>query len=233
MKRSPTLLAVCAAAALLGPGSAAAQHDLDVSRVTAVRVTGAASHIDLSASATGTYRASLGARHLGWLSWWYSSWFFNACSTTSRMWLRGTTLHIDVTPQPFSSDCTVVIRAHLPANVGVSITQAAVDAHLHGDFSSIRLDGAAANFTFAGDLRDLDLHSRAMHARLKFVRVRRNETLRIDAKSLAADIAFPRGTRISYDVRADAALVNSSLGNTPGAKPAIAITGDYVMATIR
>ena len=232
MKLVRSLFAAFALAVPVSASFAATQHSLDISHITAVRITGVASHIALSTT-TGNYQASIGTRHTGWFSWWYSSWFFNDCSTTSRMWLNGTTLRIQVTPQSPSSNCTVEIQARLPAGIGVSITQSAADVQMHGNYASIRVRGEAANFSLHGDVGELILHGRALHAQLRYSRVRRDESVRIDANSLAVDISFPRGTRISYDVRAHAALVNSALANTPGAQPAIAITGDYVMATIR
>jgi hypothetical protein len=232
MKLVRSLFAAFAVAVPVSAGFAATQHSLDISHITAVRITGAASHIALSTT-RGNYQASIGTRHTGWFSWWYSSWFFNDCSTTSRMWLNGMTLRIQVTPQSPSSNCTVEIQAWLPAGIDVSITQSAADVQMHGHYASIRVRGEAANFSLTGDVAELVLHGRALHARLRYTRVRHDESLRIDANSLAADISFPRGTRISYDVRAHSALVDSALSNTPGAQPAIAITADYVMATIR
>ncbi|SHO66633.1 hypothetical protein SAMN02745172_03292 [Pseudoxanthobacter soli DSM 19599] len=51
--------------------------------------------------------------------------------------------------------------------------------------------------------------------------------------ALDASLSFAAGTRVSYGIDAVAAMLDSSLPNTPGAKPSISITGAYARVAIR
>lgn len=236
MTTTPALLALCLSATLAVASAAAAAPGaapLDLSRVTAVRITGGASRITLETAPGGPYAASVGDRHRSWLSFWYSGWFFDGCRNTGSLRLAGTTLVVEVPPQPWLSlaDCRVAVRARLPEGIAVAIAQDASDARLSGRFSAVTLDNGAADIALRGTAGEVRLGATAMRARLDFGGpVGR---VAIAAQSLDAELSFVPGTEVSYEVRALAALVDSALPDTPGAATAIAISGDYVLARIR
>ncbi len=210
-------------------------QSLDVSSVIAIRIVGEASAISLTTSEGGPFVATLSGKRTGWFANWYSSWFYNDCHTSSRMGIEGTTLTVEARPSSWlePSDCKVELKANVAKGVSVSIEQAASQVWLVGDFSALSLDNKAADFTLDGHAMSVRLNSDALRSHLAFERTEGNETIAIVAHSLDTSFGFTPGTQISYDVDANAAMVDSALPNTTGAKPSIAIKGEYVRAAIR
>lgn len=208
---------------------------LDTSNVTAVVVTGEASSVNVTTTEGAAYEASLTSRRSGWFFNWYSSWYSYDCQSYSKLHVEGSTLFAEVAPSSWIgiSDCTVEIAANVRKESAISITQMASQARLTGDFSTIILAAKAADISLDGHVTDMHVQGDAIRAHIAFDKVRQTETVAIKAKALDAYLGFGKGTPISYTVVAKASWVDSSLPNTPGAKPAIDITGEFVRATIR
>jgi len=248
-RSSRVILAVALAAAVVfaatrgRTGSAAASLDaasLDTTDVTRVEVTGESSSLKLTTAADMPYRAIAEGRRSGWFSRWYSSWFFDDCPSSTDMRIEGSTLRVDVRPPAWSSptwfglsDCVNEIRINLPKEGTVAIRQQATQVRLTGDYAAIALAARAADVALDGHATTIDLRGTAMRAHIAFDAVRQDETITIAAQSLDTDLDFRKAGPISYTVAAKAALVDSALANTPGAKPALSIEADYVRATIR
>ena len=210
-------------------------QSLDVSSVTAIRIMGEASAIHMTTAKSGPLVATLGGKRTGWFANWYSSWFYNDCRMSSRMFIEGTTLTVEARPSSWlePSDCRVELKANVAKGISVAIEQAASQVRLVGDFSALSLDTKAADFTLDGHAASVRLNGDALHSHLAFDRTEGNETIAIVAHSVDTSFGFARGTRISYEVDADAAMVDSALPNTIGARPSIAIKGEFVRAAIR
>ncbi|WP_157961416.1 hypothetical protein [Microvirga flavescens] len=210
------------------------RQPIDLSNVSAVAITGNASSIRLTTD-EGPYQATLAGRHSGWFARWSSSWFPNECRTSSRMWVDGSTLFVEADSSQWldTSDCVVEIKANVRKETAVSIEQAASQARLSGDFSSIALDNKAADISFDGHARNVSVRGGAIKARFSFDEIRQNETITVDAYALDVLLGFGRTTPISYTVEAKASLVDSSLANSPGAKPSVSIKSDYARVRIR
>lgn len=210
-------------------------QSLDVSNVTVVRIVGEASAIALTTTEGGPFVATLSGKRTGWFANWYSSWFYNDCRTSSRMGIEGTTLTVEARPSSWlePSNCQVELNANVAKGTSVAIEQAASQVRLTGDFSDLSLDTKAADFTLDGHAASVRLNSDALRSHLVFSRTQGNETIAIVAHSLDTSFGFVPGTQISYDVDANAAMVDSALPNTAGARPSIAIQGEYVRAAIR
>jgi hypothetical protein len=223
--------------AVVASGSAAqtAEEPLDLAAVTRVEVTGEASMITLTTRDDARYEATIGGRRIGWFSHWYSTWFFNDCATSSRMHIDGSTLIVSVSPSSWMdpSDCRVEIRANVRKDSAVSIEQAAVQARLKGDFSSLDIDSKAADVSLDGRAASLALRGDALRVHLAYAGLQHNETVKVDARALDADLDFGGDTLIDYAVEAQASWVTSSLESSPGAKPSVRIKADMVRATIR
>lgn len=235
MKLPLLLAALALGLPLLSRAGAEQAPGLDASQVAAVRITGTASRIRIATAAAGPFRASLVGTRSGWLGLLTSGWFFDDCRPTGRMWLDGTTLRIEIERPSLlaASDCAATITARLPEGAAVSIDQEASDVQLTGRFSSVRLEGGASDVALTGHAEEVSLQGSALRARLGFTAEDGGETIDIGAQSLSATLDFPPGTAVSYQVEGTAALVDSRLPNTPGAHPAITLSGRYVMATIR
>ncbi|MBB4000668.1 hypothetical protein [Aureimonas pseudogalii] len=208
---------------------------LDVSGVTAIRIVGEASSIDLTTIEGEPLVATLSGQRTGWFAHWYSSWFYYDCRTSSRMAIEGTTLTVEARPSSWlePSDCRVELKANVKEGVSVAVEQAASQVRLAGEFSTLALDAKAADFTLEGHAASVRLKGDALRSHLTFARTDGNETIAIAGHSLDTSLRFVPGTQISYEVNATAAMVDSSLPNTVGAKPSIAIQGQYVRAAIR
>lgn len=250
---SRVILAVALAAAVIfaatrgrtGSAAAADASGLDTADVTRVEITGESSSLKLTTAADMPYRAVAAGRRSGWFSRWYSSWFFEDCPSSTDMRIAGSTLLVDVRPSAWSShvwsspswfglsDCVNDIRINLPKEGTVAITQDALQARLSGDYAAITLAARAADVALDGHATAIDLRGAAMRAHIAFDVIRRDETISIAVQSLEADLSFGKAAPISYTVAAKAALVDSALPNTPGAKPSVTIEADYVHATIR
>lgn len=213
----------------------AAEQSLDTSDVTAVVVTGSASSVTLSTVATKPYQATLDSRRSGWFAHWYSSWFFNDCPATASMRVEAATLYVDVPPAGFldRSDCTTEIRANLRRETAVTVNQAAAEVRLVGDYAAVTLIAQAADLSLDGHATTINVEGEAVRTRFTFQTVRQTETVDISAKELDTYLDFGGDTKINYAVTAKASWVDSSLANSPDAKPKVTITGDFVRATIR
>ncbi|WP_421915832.1 hypothetical protein [Mesorhizobium sp.] len=221
--------------ALASPASGTAAKTLDLAGVSAVVISGEASSVSLTTSASAPYRATIGSRRDGWFARWYSSWFANECSLASDMKLEGSTLRIDVAPSSWldPSDCRVEINANIQPESSVSIDQAALQANMAGNFSTIAITSKAADVSLNGHASAVDLKGDALKANLAFGSIRQDESIAITGRALDATLSFGQGVAISYSVAASASSVDSSLPDTPGAKPSVIIKGDFVRATIR
>ena len=208
---------------------------LDLSAVTAVRITGEAGSVALTTIEGDAPQARLGARRVGWFATWMSSWFYGDCRSESRMAIEGATLTVEMRPGSWlePSDCRVELTANLRRGAAVTVEQRASQVRLDGEFSAFSLDAKAADVTLDGHAASVSLSGEAMRSHLTFDRTEGNETIAMKARSLDTYLGFAPGTAISYGVKAGAALVDSALPDTPGSRPSIAITGDYVRATIR
>lgn len=218
------------------PAVAASESDdtqrLDLSAVTGISVTGDASSIVLT-TGDGPHQATLSGRRSGWFSRWYSALFGSDCRSAGRMSIEGGTLAVDVgTPWPDPSECVVELTANLPKASTVTIRQAATQLSLDGDFSAVSLDSKAADVTFRGHAGAVVLKGDALRSNLTFDRVDNTETIALDARALDARLGFVSGTKVSYKVDAAAALVDSALANTAGAKPSIDIKASLLRARI-
>lgn len=210
---------------------------LDTSGIESVVVTGEASRVTLSSDPNRPLRAEIAGVRSGWfsrwLSGWSSSWFVDGCRSAATMRREGSGLLVDV-PRSFGlSSCEVRLVANLPAGTALRIDQHAVLAALDGDFASVTVTGDAANVSLDGHAGEIALKGDAMRVRLDFRTASREETVSLEGKALDASLRFAAGTPISYAVEAAASFVDSALPDTPGARPAIRIKGDFVRATIR
>lgn len=208
---------------------------LDLSAVTAIRITGAASAIDLTTREGEPFTATLGGKRAGWFAHWTSIWSDTDCRTESRMSLNDTTLFVDASTSSWldTAACRVELKGNVPKEVSISIEQAASQVKLVGDFATIALDNKAADVTLEGHAGSVQLKAAALRSHLNFDRTEANETLVIAAVSQDSYLSFAADTAISYTVEAKAAMVDSALPNAVGARPSVVLRGDYVRATIR
>lgn len=208
---------------------------LDLSAVTAIRITGDASAIDLTTRDGEPYTVTLGGKRSGWFAHWTSIWSNTDCRTESRMSVKDTTLFVDASTSSWldTAACRVELRGNVREEVSVSIEQAASQVKLVGDFSAIALDNKAADVTLEGHAGSVQLKAAALRSHLNFKRTEANETVLIAAVSQDSYLSFAADTAISYSVEAKAAMVDSALPNAVGARPWVVLRGDYVRATIR
>ena len=227
----PTAL-LCA----LVSGSAGATDapTLDVSSVRRVSITGDASRLRFTTSADQPTVVSLTSRPSGWLGRWSSFWFASDCRTSSDMSVTDGTLTIRIVPTAFAdlSDCAVTVEANLPAGGDISIDQAATQASLQGEFGAIHLDSHAADVDFEGHAASIVTTGDAMRLKLAFTSAGEDESISLTSRALDADLRFG-GVPISYRVDAMASMVDSTLDDTPGARPALLIKADFARAKIR
>jgi hypothetical protein len=217
---------------LASPASGDAGKTLDLAGVSAVVISGEASSVRLTTSASAPYQATIGSSRE---ARWYSSWFANDCSLASDVKLEASTLRIVVAPSSWldPSDCRVEINANIQPESSVSIDQAALKASMAGNFSTIAISSKAADVSLDGHASTVELKGDALKANLAFGSVRQDENIAITGKALDATLSFGKGAAISYSVTATASFVDSTLASTAGAKPSVVIKGDFVRATIR
>lgn len=220
---------------LASPARGDAGKTLDLAGVNAVVISGEASSVRLTTSASAPYQATIGSRREGWFARWYSSWFANDCSLANDMKLEASTLRIDVAPSSWldPSDCRVEISANIQPESSVSIDQAALQASMVGSFSTIAINSKAADVSLDGHASTVELKGDALRANLAFGSVRQDENIAITGKALDATLSFGKGVAVSYSVAATASFVDSTITNTAGAKPSVVIKGDFVRAIIR
>lgn len=208
---------------------------VDTRAATSVEITGDASTVTISTNADLPYAARLSGRRSGWFVRWYSSWAASDCEDGGTIRLDAAVLRIEIAQASWFDlgDCITEVHANIPAESAVSIDQKALQARLKGQFSSVTIDSAEADVELDGHATKIMLSGNAMRAHLTFDQTRHDETIDIKAKALDAYLAFAQETKISYAIKARASFVDSALLNSVGAKPRIAIDGDFVRATIR
>lgn len=211
---------------------------VDLTGVTRLAVTGAASDISISTRGDGAREAVLSGTRHGWGAIWRSGWFAGDCTGQARMTRDGDTLTVDMGERGgfFGwndwDDCTLSLNAQLAPEAMVSIHQNASRIRLSGDFSVIDVDSDAGDFAFSGHAASVAATGAALRALLAFERVTNTEEIRISGKMLDATVRFLTPTPISYGVEAIASYVDSALANTPGARPDIRIRGEMVRVRI-
>lgn len=208
---------------------------VDLTGVTRLAVTGAASDISISTRGDGAREAVLSGTRHGWGAIWRSGWFAGDCTGQARMTRDGDTLTVDMGERGgfFGwNDCTLSLNAQLAPEAMVSIHQNASRIRLSGDFSVIDVDSDAGDFAFSGHAASVAATGAALRALLAFERVTNTEEIRISGKMLDATVRFLTPTPISYGVEAIASYVDSALANTPGARPDIRIRGEMVRVRI-
>lgn len=212
---------------------------VDLAGISKIRVEGTASDISISADPGRPLVADLTGERHGWGALWHSGWFSDSCPARGSLSIDGETLVVNVGRQPrlFGwsgwSDCTMAFSANLKPEASVLIAQQAARARISGDYSAIDIHSDAGDVSFEGHAQSMSLEGAALRARLVYDRVMNNEVIAISGAMLDAGIRFLVPTPISYLVEAVGSYVDSSLANTPGAKPAITIRGAMVRATIR
>jgi hypothetical protein len=213
--------------------------DLDVSKITSVVVEGDAAEIHLTTRADTSYRAQLRSRPRGWFGFWVSSWAADRCEGRVSMTVSGTTLRVS-TPAAGGwslfdgdDDCRLALSANLPAGAAVSIDQNASLARLDGEFGILAIKSRAGDIAINGHARAIGIEGNAVQAKVDFDRIEGDETIGISGNALDADLRFPAGTKVDYQATGNAALVDSPVASTPGAKPQVRISGNFVRARIR
>lgn len=206
---------------------------LDLSAVSKIRVEGEAGRLFISASAEGPHEARLEGERRGFGALWRSGWFPVSCPE-GGMHIDGDTLVVDLGGTRFYrwSDCTMTLTARLRPQAAVAIDQQASQTDLQGDFSTVDIRSDAGDINLRGHAAQLSLSGAALRARVVFDKVMQNETIALTGNMLDAGLRFLVPTPVSYLVEATASYVDSTLPNTPGAKPAIHVRGDMVRVRI-
>ena len=149
---------------------------------------------------------------------------------------------VDARRQPGSTFKLFVYLAALEAgytpedtvkDVPVTIDQQASDIHLSGAFAAVRLAGQAADLSFAGTASSVELRTRALRANLVFKSSAEPSTTLVDSDALDLSVRYTDATSIHYQVKASAALVDSSRPDVPDASTRLLVNANYVRATIR
>ncbi|MBP0581768.1 hypothetical protein J8I29_20740 [Labrys sp. LIt4] len=233
-----TLLIIAAlviAASWMAPGGARSSlGQLDAGSVTSVTITGPAGLIRLSAGRDGPYRAELRSRPEGWFAFWRSSWASSGCENAGSIRLDGTQLRVDTGSRTWfgNSDCRLELTATLPENVAVSIEQDATSSHLSGSFASLDVKSRAGDIALDGHARHVSIEGNAIRARLSYTRIEQDEDIDLGGNAIDAELTFAGAEAVNYAVSGHASLVDSTLPNRPGAKPSIAIKGDFLRVRI-
>lgn len=234
------LILLATARVVTGNATDISDAPLDISGVTAVAISGDASSVSITTAPDEPYRARLAGHRSGWFARWISGWAYDDCSAASRMSIEGTLLRIDVGQSTGfgTADCRYDINLNVRKQTAAAIDQQAMRANLSGDFSTLTVTAKAADISFSGHAETISLQSDALRAALVFKPAAQEDTelkevVRIDAKMLEADLDFSAAPLLAYIVTAKAALVDTSRKSTAGGNPSLAITGDFVHATIR
>ncbi|MBB4954530.1 hypothetical protein H4S14_003007 [Agrobacterium vitis] len=209
---------------------------LDLSTVSKIRIDGAASMITVSTRKDKPLSAQLVGRRDGWGALWHSGWSSRDCPQSGTMRVEDDTLVVETSSLSrfFDwSDCTLELSANVRPGSAVLIRQQAARMTLSGDYSTVRVNADAGDFALDGHADTLDVSGAALRARAVFETVMNTETISFSGKMMDATLRFMVPTQISYLVEATASFIDSSLPNTPGAKPAITIRGEMVRATIK
>ncbi|MGJ4859055.1 hypothetical protein ACN6KF_005067 [Labrys sp. La1] len=208
--------------------------EVDAGSVRSVVVTGPAGLIQLTASRDGPYRAELRSRPDGWFAFWRSSWSAGGCENAGSIRLVGTELRVDTGNRAWfgASDCRLDLDATLPEGVAVSIEQNATSSRLSGNFASLDVDSRAGDIALDGHARTVSIEGNAIRARLSYARVDQDESITLGGNAIDAELRFAGAAAVNYAVSGHSSLVDSTLPNRPGVKPAIAIKGDFLRVRI-
>lgn len=146
------LTIICAVTSAALADAAQPLEPLDLAGVTAVAISGEASSIDITTAPDAPYQATLKRHRSGWFGWWRSGWAFDDCNASSRQWIEGTLLRIDVGLSPWfgGADCSTEINLNVRKQAAVAIDQPATQAKLSGDFSALTIAAKAADVAFSG-----------------------------------------------------------------------------------
>lgn len=230
-----TLSAVDGAVALWSRGETIGDP-VDLSTVSKIRVNGAASMVNISTSKDRPLTAQLIGRRDGWGALWHSGWSARDCPQSGTIKVDGDTLVVETSnlSRFFDwSDCTIELSANVRPGSAVIIRQQAARMTLSGDYSTVQVNADAGDFALDGHADTLDVAGAALRARAVFETVLNSEFINFSGKMMDASLHFMVPTTVSYLVEATASYIDSSLPNTPGAKPAITIRGEMVRATIK
>ncbi len=235
-RRARALLAVPAALLLLLlPAAAGAQSLADLSAVRRVEIAGDAARLVLSARAGAPTGAQIVARREGWFGGWYSSWFHEPCETASRLQLEGEVLRVVVNAPRFlwSRDCTVELRADLPAGVDVHVALPAASARLEGRFGTVEVEGRAFDLELEGAAARTRLAGDALRLRYDEAEEASAGSVEVEGRAIDAALRFAGTAPLAWRVDARAAMVDAGRPNDPAAPRHVAMTGDYVHVEIR
>jgi hypothetical protein len=219
----------------VGNATETSEAPLDLSGITAVAISGEASSVTIRTASDEAYQATVKRHRSGWFAKWNSGWAYDDCSASSRMWIEGALLRIDVGIRTWFgvSDCSYDINLNVRKQTAVAINQQALQADLSGEFSAVTIAAKAADITVSGRADTVSLQGDALRIGLAFNGPEQNEAVTIDARMLEADLDFSAAPSLAYSVTAKAAFVSSARHSTPGAKPSLTVAGDFVHATIR
>ncbi|HBF31144.1 hypothetical protein [Rhizobium sp.] len=209
---------------------------IDLSAVSKIRVNGAASMVTISTQKDKPFTGQMIGRRDGWGALWHSGWSARDCPQSGTMQVDGDTLVVETSglSKFFDwSDCTLELSANVRPGSAVLIRQQAARMTLSGDYSTVQVNADAGDFALDGHADTLDISGAALRARAVFETVLNTETINLSGKMMDATLRFMSPTAVSYLVEATASYIDSSLPNTPGAKPAITIRGEMVRATIK
>ncbi|WFS00974.1 hypothetical protein [Rhizobium tumorigenes] len=208
---------------------------LDISGITAVAIGGEASSLDITTAPDRPYLATLIRRRSGWFARWNSIWSYDDCSSSSRMWIEGTLLHIDVgLPTWFGvSDCSYDINLNVKKDAAVAIHQQALSARLTGQFSAVTIESKAADVVLSGYAETISVNSDALRLGIVLDSPGTAQAVTVNARMLEADLDFSAAPQLAYAVTAKASFVDTSRLSTPGAPVRLTIAGELVHATIR
>lgn len=218
----------------LGDTATRADAPLDISAITAVAISGEASSVDITTAPDQPYQASLTRHRKGWFARWNSIWSYDDCSDSSRMRIEGSLLRIDAGLSTWfgMSDCRYEIRLNVRKDIAVAIHQQALSARLSGEFSAVTIDAKAADIAISGHAGTIALNSDALRVGV-FAATGQPQAVTINARMLEADLDFAAAPALAYSVTAKASFVDAARSSVPGAPVSLAITSEFVHATIR
>ncbi|WFR95484.1 hypothetical protein [Rhizobium tumorigenes] len=208
---------------------------LDISGITAVAIGGEASSLDITTAPDRPYLATLIRRRSGWFARWNSIWSYDDCSSSSRMWIEGTLLHIDVGSSTWFgvSDCSYDINLNVKKDAAIAIHQQALSARLTGQFSAVTIESKAADVALSGHAETISVNSDALRLGIVLDSPGTAQAVTVKARMLEADLDFSAVPELAYAVTAKASFVDTSRLSTPGAPVRLTIAGELVHATIR
>ncbi len=219
----------------LGDTATRADAPLDISAITAVAISGEASSVDITTAPDQPYQASLTRHREGWFARWNSIWSYDDCSDSSRMRIEGSLLRIDAGLSAWfgMSDCRYEIRLNVRKDIAVAIHQQALSTRLSGEFSAVTIDAKAADIAISGHAGTIALNSDALRVNIVLTATGQPEAVTVNARMLEADLDFAAAPALAYSVTGKASFVDAARPSVPGAPVSLAITSEFVHATIR